>query len=599
MAEDTKSKFITDPFDRGYSHALAGKEPSEKGIEYREGHDLGKRHSKSPYNVKSLKESKMTKVIHEEHGIGEVLQESDTYQDCYDVMFEHGIEIDVPVDELQEVSKALLGRYIKKAANDSALANFNIGRGGGDPLQAKKRRIGIETATDKIVKEDELNELSIGYRNRYLKKAGRSLGKLNSKYHSLTGDYDSRQKAGEKGGQREMSMATARVDNDRAKKKLQSYQPTDLGESYEHERSDEYQKNKHRLVKEDELNELSIEYRNKYIKKAKKSAGKLQGDWGNPFNSDEKRYKSGVKGNQRAWSIARAQVDNDRAKAKLQKYHPTNLGESYDIANARTGEVEEKHSGHYDKKDAQDYMDDHPELKKTHMIVKSKEPKGKTFYSESIIDQLNGIKHLDGAGPVKFADGHSTTVPIPHALKALNQYEAIRDPGKKQAFTEKLSASLGSFKNTIGEDLNESLDEKKSYEHERSDEYQARLSQKRKERELRDRSKFKQRNRDYSLTAESEELLKGGNAIAEALAKVQPRDLQAEWEIAQVLGETREGQTVKIISGMKEFHGKIGTIGAKEGKAYRVHLHEPVHIPGVGHVKDDLWEPQHLKRIKD
>ena len=101
------------------------------------------------------------------------------------------------------------------------------------------------------------------------------------------------------------------------------------------------------------------------------------------------------------------------------------------------------------------------------------------------------------------------------------------------------------------------------------------------------------------MTAESEELLKGGNAIAEALAKVQPRDLQAEWEIAQVLGETREGQTVKILGGMKEFHGKIGTIGAKEGKAYRVHLHEPVHIPGVGHVKDDLWEPQHLKRIKD
>ena len=63
----------------------------------------------------------------------------------------------------------------------------------------------------------------------------------------------------------------------------------------------------------------------------------------------------------------------------------------------------------------------------------------------------------------------------------------------------------------------------------------------------------------------------------------------------------RTGQRVRIKpnGGMKEFHGKTGRITGKEGKHYRVTLDEPVHIPGVGHVEDDIWEPGHLKTIKE
>lgn len=60
----------------------------------------------------------------------------------------------------------------------------------------------------------------------------------------------------------------------------------------------------------------------------------------------------------------------------------------------------------------------------------------------------------------------------------------------------------------------------------------------------------------------------------------------------------RSGQTVRITGGMKEFVGKTGKIFHKEGKLYRVYLDEPVEIPSVGTVRDDLWEGQYLRKIK-
>jgi hypothetical protein len=62
----------------------------------------------------------------------------------------------------------------------------------------------------------------------------------------------------------------------------------------------------------------------------------------------------------------------------------------------------------------------------------------------------------------------------------------------------------------------------------------------------------------------------------------------------------RLGEYVRINAGMNEFVGSTGTIVGVEGikpKMYRVRLDEPVSIPSVGLVKDDLWEGSHLKRV--
>jgi hypothetical protein len=44
--------------------------------------------------------------------------------------------------------------------------------------------------------------------------------------------------------------------------------------------------------------------------------------------------------------------------------------------------------------------------------------------------------------------------------------------------------------------------------------------------------------------------------------------------------------------------GRTGTIAFKEGDLCRVRLDEPVDVPGVGMVCDDLWEGSFLKRVR-
>ena len=54
---------------------------------------------------------------------------------------------------------------------------------------------------------------------------------------------------------------------------------------------------------------------------------------------------------------------------------------------------------------------------------------------------------------------------------------------------------------------------------------------------------------------------------------------------------------VKILGGMREFVGKTGE-AQKEGRMWRVFLDEPVEIPGVGIVRDDLWEGNSLRTLR-
>jgi hypothetical protein len=65
------------------------------------------------------------------------------------------------------------------------------------------------------------------------------------------------------------------------------------------------------------------------------------------------------------------------------------------------------------------------------------------------------------------------------------------------------------------------------------------------------------------------------------------------------------GQRVTILGGMSEFVGKTGEIvdtenygGGKSQTYYRVCLDEPVLVPGVGRVTDDLWQKEFLRSAK-
>lgn len=61
---------------------------------------------------------------------------------------------------------------------------------------------------------------------------------------------------------------------------------------------------------------------------------------------------------------------------------------------------------------------------------------------------------------------------------------------------------------------------------------------------------------------------------------------------------------VKILAGMQEFVGQTGTViverETNDGSTWmhRVRLDEPVDIPGVGLVTDDLWGSSYLRTVK-
>jgi hypothetical protein len=74
-------------------------------------------------------------------------------------------------------------------------------------------------------------------------------------------------------------------------------------------------------------------------------------------------------------------------------------------------------------------------------------------------------------------------------------------------------------------------------------------------------------------------------------------------EELQQVKEAKEGQRVKIKAGMPEFVGQTGTVVGTEfdgrTKMYRVRLDQPVNVPGVGMVEDDLWAGQYLKPLRE
>jgi len=117
-------------------------------------------------------------VYHEKFGTGEILKSTEQFDEAgniisADVMFEHGIEQDIQLDEL---SKKTLGSYIKKSA-DSAVDNardaddsgnrsidritYGVAQRRAHATDAKnyfnksqKRLSGISKATSKLTKEE-------------------------------------------------------------------------------------------------------------------------------------------------------------------------------------------------------------------------------------------------------------------------------------------------------------------------------------------------------------------------------------------------------------------------------------------------------------
>jgi hypothetical protein len=68
------------------------------------------------------------------------------------------------------------------------------------------------------------------------------------------------------------------------------------------------------------------------------------------------------------------------------------------------------------------------------------------------------------------------------------------------------------------------------------------------------------------------------------------------------MAQRQYGSRVKVTGGMREFVGKTGTVVGVEqdGRTtmYRVRMDEPVEVPGVGRVTDDVWAASHVKTAR-
>ncbi len=89
------------------------------------------------------------------------------------------------VEDLDEISKATMGRYINKAKDSIDIASYRQGNkealgGSSRPLERKlsKRHKGIETAVKKLTKEEseQIDELSKDTMGRYIRKAATKIG---------------------------------------------------------------------------------------------------------------------------------------------------------------------------------------------------------------------------------------------------------------------------------------------------------------------------------------------------------------------------------------------------------------------------------------
>jgi len=108
-----------------------------------------------------------------------------TAQKVRDMMAKEKKPVKEEAEQVDEVSKATLGRYINKAKDSIDMASYRQGHkeahgSSSKPLEKKltKRHKGIETAVNKLTKEDaeQIDELSKGTMGRYINKAATKMG---------------------------------------------------------------------------------------------------------------------------------------------------------------------------------------------------------------------------------------------------------------------------------------------------------------------------------------------------------------------------------------------------------------------------------------
>ena len=396
--------------------------------------------------------------------------------------------IDDSFEQIHEISKPTLGRYINKAKNSIDLTAWRQGykeAGAGNPskhLEKKlsKRHKGIETAVKKLTKEDaeQIDEISKATLGSYIKKASgaeQPKNVMSPKNVPLTkiAAYQGDSETGHFG--KRFNQATY----DKAER-LRKNRETGIKTAV------------NKLTKEEseQIDELSKDTMGRYIKKAATKIGTQGVTAGLKIAKDERSQKNFDTIGKRERGIATAvkkltkedaeQVDEGSYKdnprhmgtigpittdaerrERAKKYREKLTKEEQDFIDALNADTLDEARGRPKKAGARDFTV-HPKTKEklmhnnpAHMAkIERLQKHGvlqkpKTEANQHIIQQLQRAKlSMRGGETVNFTHGDPTHVSGTHASKLLDKYAGMK-PDEKESFQKKIGHSHANLKSEL------------------------------------------------------------------------------------------------------------------------------------------------------
>ena len=356
------------------------------------------------------------------------------------------VSLDGAFEQIDEISKATMGRYINKAKDSIDTASYRQGHkeahgSSSKPLEKKltKRHKGIETAVKKLTKEDaeQIDELSKDTMGRYINKAATKMGSQGVTAGLKIAADEKSSKNFKDMGKREkgIKLAVSKLTKEE-QDFVDSLNDTDI----------------------EQIDELSKATMGSYIKKASGAEqpknvmspknipltkiAAYQGDsetghFGNRFNqatydkADRLRKNRSQGITRAADKLAKEETEITEARGRPRK------------AGARDFTIHPKTK--------EKLMHNNPEhmkrierLQKTGMLQKPKTEAG-----QHIMNQLQKAKtSMTGGTTINFTHGDSKHVSGTHAARLLDKYAGMK-PNEKETFQKKIGHSHENLKSEL------------------------------------------------------------------------------------------------------------------------------------------------------
>jgi hypothetical protein len=356
------------------------------------------------------------------------------------------VSLDGAFEQIDEISKATMGRYINKAKDSIDTASYRQGHkeahgSSSKPLEKKltKRHKGIETAVKKLTKEDaeQIDELSKDTMGRYINKAATKMGSQGVTAGLKIAADEKSSKNFKDMGKREkgIKLAVSKLTKEE-QDFVDSLNDTDI----------------------EQIDELSKATMGSYIKKASGAEqpknvmspknipltkiAAYQGDsetghFGNRFNqatydkADRLRKNRSQGITRAADKLAKEETEITEARGRPRK------------AGARDFTIHPKTK--------EKLMHNNPEhmkrierLQKTGMLQKPKTEAG-----QHIMNQLQKAKtSMTGGTIINFTHGDSKHVSGTHAARLLDKYAGMK-PNEKETFQKKIGHSHENLKSEL------------------------------------------------------------------------------------------------------------------------------------------------------